>query len=283
MSTYSVSSLGTYETCPRQYRFAYLDRKEAEEETIENFRGNRVHDTMKWLYDEVRHRNHPSLGELVRYFVSRWQKEWHSSLKIVKAQYKQEDYEARGIEMLIHYYQGHYPIDASSTVHTEMYVTPKLVDAETGEVLFGLRGRIDRLDKVGSGLYEIHDYKTSDHLPSQDELDKERQLALYELGLRQQFQGLESVELVWHYMAHDEEMRSRRTPEQLQDLAYETVQLIRAIESDTEFPPKESRLCDWCAYQALCPAKRHPFEVDRLTAEQFLADEGVSLVNAFAE
>jgi len=50
-----------------------------------------------------------------------------------------------------------------------------------------IRGFIDRLGYCGNGVYEIHDYKTSGFLPSQDKLDADRQLALYQIGIKEQF------------------------------------------------------------------------------------------------
>ncbi|MBI4301856.1 MAG: PD-(D/E)XK nuclease family protein [Chloroflexi bacterium] len=283
MPPYSFTRLNTYQTCPRKYKFSYVDRIKDEEESVEFFLGSRVHETMKWLYDDVRNRNIPSLGDVVCDFVGRWDKNWNSSVKIVQAQYGPAHYKNIGLECLIRYYQRYYPFAASSTLDTERWVYAKLVDRNTGEI-FALQGLLDRLDRAGDGVYEIHDYKTSRYLPSQAEVDGDMQLSLYEIGLRQQFpDDVKKVDLVWHYMAHEREMRSIRTPEQLGEIEHLTIQTIRAIESDTEFRPIESRLCDWCAYQPLCPAKKHLFETEMLPAEEFLAEEGVGLVNAYTE
>src|SRR3989304_2392562 len=55
------------------------------------------------------------------------------------------------------------------------------------------------LTKVNS-LDEIHDYKASGTLPSQDKLDNDRQLALYQIGLKEKFKDVKDVRLIWHYL-----------------------------------------------------------------------------------
>jgi RecB family exonuclease len=57
-------------------------------------------------------------------------------------------------------------------------------------------------------------------------------------------------------VAFDVEMRSSRSEEDLGKLKAELEALIERVEAEREFPPHESALCDWCAYQDLCPAKK---------------------------
>ncbi len=53
---------------------------------------------------------------------------------------------------------------------------------EEGEYKVG--GAIDRLDEDDEGIYEIHDYKTSETLSEQKKLDDDRQLGLYQIGVQ---------------------------------------------------------------------------------------------------
>jgi len=43
-----------------------------------------------------------------------------------------------------------------------------------------IRGYIDRVTLVDSSRLEIHDYKTSNRLPSQEDVNTDRQLAFYQ-------------------------------------------------------------------------------------------------------
>ncbi len=51
MPVYSHSRLATYETCPLQYKYAYVEKVELEPEveTIEVFTGSRVHEALEKL------------------------------------------------------------------------------------------------------------------------------------------------------------------------------------------------------------------------------------------
>ena len=46
-----------------------------------------------------------------------------------------------------------------------------------------LQGYIDRISVTRNGLWQIHDYKTGRWVPTQEELDTDRQLALYQIGV----------------------------------------------------------------------------------------------------
>jgi putative RecB family exonuclease len=95
----------------------------------------------------------------------------------------------------------------------------------------------------------------------------------------------ESVELVWHYLVHDREMRSCRTPECLESLKASVTGLIRRIEAaerEYDFPASESALCSWCEYRSLCPACKHEAKTEALPPNEFLDDDGVKLVNEYA-
>jgi putative RecB family exonuclease len=78
---------------------------------------------------------------------------------------------------------------------------------------YACKGVIDRLMLAPDGAFEIHDYKTGAGLPVQAELDKDRQLALYQIGVQKLWPEAREVRLVWHLAAFDMEMRSVRTPD----------------------------------------------------------------------
>jgi putative RecB family exonuclease len=147
---------------------------------------------------------------------------------------------------------------------------------------YTLRGYIDRLSQNKKGVYEVHDYKTSGSLPSQQKFDEDRQLALYQIGIKEKFKDARDVNLIWHYLVFDKEFVSERTDAQLRDLKKEVVSLIKTIEKDTKFAPNESKLCDWCDYPEYCPARKHEYKVQDLPPNKYLKEKGVSLVNKYA-
>lgn len=277
MPVYSHSKLGTYENCPRKYKLQYIDRIELPEagEGIEAFLGSRVHDALEKLHKELILSKINSLEDLLDFYQAEWDRNWHENVRIVKKGYTKENYYNAGREAITSYYRRHHPFNQSKTLGTEMPLAFKIED-------YVIRGFIDRLGYCGNGVYEIHDYKTSGFLPSQDKIDADRQLALYQIGIMGQFPDAKDVRLVWHYLLFDKELTSRRTDVQLDDLEKDIVTLIRTIENDTVFEPNESGLCDWCEYPEYCPAKKHGLAVQNLPPNEYLSEEGVSLVNKFA-
>ena len=277
MPVYSHSKLGTYENCPRKYKLQYIDRIELPEagEGIEAFLGSRVHEALEKLHKELILSKINSLEDLLDFYQAEWDRNWHENVRIVKKGYTKENYYNAGREAITSYYRRHHPFNQSKTLGTEMPLAFKIED-------YVIRGFIDRLGYCGNGVYEIHDYKTSGFLPSQDKLDADRQLALYQIGIKEQYPDAKDVRLVWHYLLFDKELTSRRTDVQLDDLEKDIAALIRTIENDTVFEPNESGLCDWCEYPEHCPAKKHGLAVQNLPPNEYLSEEGVSLVNKFA-
>jgi hypothetical protein len=116
---------------------------------------------------------------------------------------------------------------------------------------------------------------------TQQKADSDRQLALYELAVREMYPDAERVELVWHYLAFDQEVRSVRTPEQRERLRTEVLESVRHIEAQSAFPARTSSLCDWCDFQAICPAWRHKFETAALPEPERAVEAGATLVDEY--
>jgi len=279
MPVYSHSQLSTYEECPLKYKLCYRDGIKRDTEGIEGFLGLMVHETLKKCYDDVRLTKLNTLDELLSYFDNIWQKNWHDDIVITKKDLTTDHYRALGRKMLEIYYQRHAPFDRDITIGTEMRVRFSLDD----EGKYQFQGLIDRLSHTPDGVHHINDYKTSTYLPSQEDVDNDRQLALYQIGLQRKWPDIKEVRLVWHYLAFDRELVSSRSQEKLAELTGDTIRLIDEIESAEEFPPRESVYCEWCEYPDLCPMRKHFYTVEALPVNEYLNEPGVVLVNRYAE
>jgi hypothetical protein len=120
-----------------------------------------------------------------------------------------------------------------------------------------ITGFIDRLDQKSEGHYEIHDYKTSSRLPTRAACMSERQLALYHVGILDAYPDALQVDLVWHYLRFDQEIRLSKSLKELEEVKTKTLELIHTIEKDQCFSPNESALCAWCEYTPLCPSRKY--------------------------
>ena len=254
MPTYSNSRLNAYENCPAQYRHRYVDPVEVPpRESIEAFLGKRVHEALEFLYVHVGAGYRPTLTEVTDHYREAWSREWNDDIHIVRSGETVAGYAEFGRRCLVQYYRRHEPFDRGRTIGAEVLVTYPL-DPEKD---LHLQGYIDRLVDLGNGDYEIHDYKTGRRLPSQGELDRDRQLAIYQLAVTQQLPDVRSMRLVWHYLAHDRMLVSVRTPEQLRALRDQVLAQIAIIERAAaagDWPPRVTPLCAWCEYKPVCAA-----------------------------
>jgi putative RecB family exonuclease len=279
MPIYSDSRLGTYEDCPYRYKLHYLENIKRDSQGVEAFLGSRVHETLKKCYDDLRRTRVNSLSDLLGYYNRIWRQSWNDSIVIIKPDLTQEHYRALGEKLIETYYNRYAPFDQDITIATELGLTFPLDD----DGRYMMRGYVDRLSRSKDGTYEIHDYKTSAHLPGQQDIDSDRQLGLYHFGVQNKWPHIENIRLIWHYVAFDEELVSHRSPESISSLIQNTRSLIDKIEAEKDFPPRESALCDWCEYADLCPMRKHLYRLQSLPANEYLNEPGVVLVNKYAE
>jgi putative RecB family exonuclease len=279
MPVYSHSRLSTYENCPLQFKYTYIDKIKRYTEGIEAFLGTTMHETIKKCYEDIRRTKLDTLDELLVYYDALWQKNWHDDIIITRKDLTREHYHNLGVKMLETYYHRYKPFDTDITISNELPLHFSL----DGENKYRFTGFVDRLTRTPDGTYWIHDYKTSAHLPSQEEADKDRQLALYQIGIKKRWNYVKNVRLIWHYLAFDQELVSTRSEESIAHLVTDTTRLIDEIEADKEFLPKESALCDWCEYPDLCPLRKHFYTVDNLPPNKYLTEPGIVLVNRYAE
>lgn len=250
MEIYSHSRLSTFEQCPLKYKLRYIDKIIPEiKKTIEAHLGSSVHDTLEWVYNSVKENPDKilSLDEVVNYYLVLWEKNLTDDILIVKKHLTQNHYLNKGIEYLANYYQKNFPFkDGTIECEKEILI---VLDENTK-----IKGFIDRLVyDIENNRYEIHDYKTANSLPSQENMDKDRQLALYSIAIKEVYGEEKEVLLIWHYLAHNHKIVSKRTNEQLKNLKEETKKLIKEIQNTKEFLSNKSILCEWCEYKSLCP------------------------------
>jgi putative RecB family exonuclease len=284
MRIHSHSSLGSFEKCPRQYWYQYIGKPPVEKvDTIEAFLGSRVHETLETLYRLHFRGRTLSVDETLEVFESVWAKEWSDNIHIVSEELTAEDYKRAGREALATYYRRFAPFDQAKTLRLEARVMLSL----DPDGRHKMQGYIDRVARRADGTYEIHDYKTNQTLPTQAEADEDRQLALYQIGLEGMWKDVEAVDLIWHYVRFDTDLVSHRTPDQLQSVRESCITLIDDIESrgreEENFPTNPSSLCPWCDFRFICPATRHEYATAALPPEEFKEDDGVQLVDTWAE
>jgi DNA helicase-2/ATP-dependent DNA helicase PcrA len=113
-----------------------------------------------------------------------------------------------------------------------------------------LRGRVDRVDRLPSGEYELIDYKTGrPKTPAQ--LVDDVQLSLYALGAREAWQ-LDASRQAYYYLLDDEKVEIEAdSGEWVQEVSREVAEGIlgQAFEPTPSFAA-----CSICDYRLVCPA-----------------------------
>lgn len=250
MGVYSYSRLSTFEQCPLKFKFRYIDKIIPEiEKSFEAHLGKAVHSCLEWLYTQVQQGQTPSVEELVIQYSKNWEEDYSPNM-IHNGTLTPQDYFNKGIQFLTTYYTQHHPFD-ENTLEIEKEIIIELGERGEHKIL----GFIDRLTyNIQTGEYEIHDYKTANTMPTKEKLEKDKQLALYSLAVKNQFGKDKEVKMIWHFLAYNTRVSLKKTNEQLEDLQKETINLIKKIETTKEFSPCKSPLCSWCEYKPICPA-----------------------------
>lgn len=241
--------------------------------------GSRVHEVLEKLYRDKMFQKVCEVDDLIAFYRQRWEKEMHDDICVVKEEYTPENYRKMGEEYIRTYYETYKPFTDGVTIALEKKFLFSLNDT------YWITGIMDRLTGA-DGAYQIHDYKTSLYLPTKEEVEKDRQLSLYALALRHMYEDADDIELIWHYVAFNKEIRARKSEQELEAMKKETIKKIMDIEGAIEkdaFPARETSLCPYCEYQPICPLFKHHYVVEALPPAEARWEDGHMLVNKYWE
>ncbi len=252
----SYSSLESFKQCPLRYKFSQID-KIKEPKSKEAIFGSYIHKILKWFYQQDP--TFPSLEKLLGYYKEHWpQKTEGFSWNDKK---EEKFYFQEGERMLRDYYKNNTPLSSSIVdleTHFEVVINEKDDQSDKVHILSGI---IDRIDKLPNGMIEIIDYKTGKRMPSQRQVDKNNQLSLYAIGLRNRWPNLslDNLSLSLYFLKFGEKIKTTRKEEDLKEAYSNIIDLIHKIQN-SHFEPHPSPLCAWCGYRNICPVWRHLYE-----------------------
>jgi putative RecB family exonuclease len=244
----SPSRAADFMTCPLLYRFRVVDRL-PEPPSAAAARGTLVHAVLERLFDEPAADRTPAAARGL--VMPQWERLAEEEPELASL-FEDDDQRAVWLEeagsMLDRYFTLEDPTRLEPA-HREMAVQTMLESGLT------LRGYIDRLDVARTGEVRVVDYKTGTAPREEYEARALFQMKFYALVLWRT-SGVIPRQLQLIYLGNGEIMRC--TPDEADLLSTERKinALWRAIERarDTgDWRPRPSRLCDWCAHQALCP------------------------------
>lgn len=276
LKKYSHSAIDSYRTCPRQFKFKYIEKPNiVKRVTADIYLGNAVHRALQQLYAAGRLGRVLTMDQMLAIYDAEWDKPEKKQITVVKDNVTVDDYINTGRKMLTTYYERNHPFDQGTTLATEGRLTAELPGSS-----FRLTAIIDRLWRRPDGIVEICDYKTGDYLP-QGGRDRKffYQMGIYQLAVQQAWPEFDNVELVQYFLKMDQTISYRMSEEDLDVLAAELKNTIAETihaERHDSFPTIEGGHCRNCDYHDLCPAKRHRLMLD----EEAGAKDGVERTTA---
>lgn len=232
---FSYSQLSDYEWCPRLYKLKNIMKIPAVPSHNLSF-GQTMHETLQEFHLKIKNGEKASLEDLLGVYHARWRKDGYLSSE------HEEKRKEEGEKMLKAYYEE----------NRGEFKAPEMLEKKFSLKLkdYIITGRIDRIDRLDGGGYEILDYKTGNsRKPS--EVDKDEQLTVYAMACKETF-GFLPAALSLYFLKDGRKITTQRNEEQIEEMKLKILDVIEKIQKK-EFPPVlEEWKCSQCEYRLLC-------------------------------
>ncbi|OJU79710.1 MAG: hypothetical protein BGO11_01645 [Solirubrobacterales bacterium 70-9] len=232
----SASDLTLYLTCPLKYKFARVFGI-PQEPTINQRFGILMHNVLERFHKEP-----PEPGEELRTLNRLFEQGWRRGG--FGGSDDEMQYRDRGREALRLYWERE-RVTESEPVWMERKFDFQVAD-------YHVRGRVDRVDRLPDGDYELIDYKTGERKTEED-LDSDLQLALYRMAAREAW-DIEAAYASYDYVLDAEKVAAPTKPDDAERVERTVVTVGEGILSQDFEPRPSPSVCSWCDYRLICPA-----------------------------
>jgi DNA helicase II / ATP-dependent DNA helicase PcrA len=242
----SATDIEIYRACPLRYKFARV-YSVPKEQTLQQRFGILVHQVLERYHSQLANQEALTGGDAVREptpdtLMSLFQTGWRR-LGFGESNEELQLHE-KGVAALERYHQR-FAGDQASPVWFERNFSFRI-----GPHL--LRGRVDRVDRLPDGSYELIDYKTGRaRTPSQ--LKDDIQLSLYQIGARESWK-LDSSHQSYYYVLDDEKVPLEPSQEDVIRIQETATDVATAILAQEFEPTPSYAACSICDFQLICPA-----------------------------
>jgi putative RecB family exonuclease len=247
-SSLSPSKVSSFKECALAFRFAAID-KLPEPPSPWTVKGTLVHRALELLFwEEPAGRRTPAaaMARLERAWAELQADPEFAQLELSDTE--QAEFKAGAVGLVDNYFVLEDP-NAVHVIGTELYLEVQLGSLR-------LRGIIDRLDLGPDGELIVTDYKSGKAPPVAYENGRLGGVQFYAFLCEQVF-GRRPARIQLLHLAEPVAIISTPTEQSTRGLEKRALAVWTAIERACEredFRPKPSRLCDFCAYKAYCPA-----------------------------
>lgn len=235
----SFSRIDTYRRCPRQFRYAYIDRLPGRPAPALSF-GTSIHGALERFYDR-KLPTEPTEEELLGFLFEEWESVGFGAVD----RDEQVRYYRHAQDVLRRYHRrvsGRYRLPVATEAWFELPVGDEAV----------VVGSIDRVDVDGEGRLRVVDYKTNRRARTRDDVRSSLQLALYALACRHLYGDL-PVAVALEFVVPGVTVEATIDELDLDHATDVALQTARAVVAG-RYDPEPSRLCDWCDFRAGCEA-----------------------------
>lgn len=242
----SPSAVSEYENCPQLYKYRKIE-KLPEPPSLDAERGTLVHTILQDLFEFPSAQRLPQTA--IDLLPSRWSAQLEGKPELKDMVTNEKEWLDRATSLLTTYFTLENPSTFEAT-HREMHLEN---DFDTDVYLHGY---VDRLDIAPTGEVRIVDYKTGKSPKPGWEEKALFQLRVYAL-LYWKATGVLPRLLQLIYLGDGRVVKSNPTMNDIESaekvLHRVAKDIFISIQKDY-WPPKPSRLCDWCFFKSICPA-----------------------------
>lgn len=242
----SPSRSNDFLTCPLRYRYRTIDQL-PEPRQAAAIRGTLVHRVLEELFahDAADRTLELACDLLDRYFTDLQADDAEAAMILDQARVTAQSCR----QYVDHYFALERPSHIEAA-HREFGIAAELADG------FTIRGFIDRVDRSPAGLIRIVDYKTGRSPRPGFESDALFQMRFYALAWWRATGELPAM-LQLLYLGSRDLVRHEPTQHELQGTERKIFAIRDAITRSAQagaFTATPSKLCQWCSFQAICPA-----------------------------
>jgi DNA helicase-2/ATP-dependent DNA helicase PcrA len=237
MLSLSASDLSLYLTCPLKYKFARVFGI-PQEPTINQRFGILIHNVLERFHKEPPENDEEGLGLLTNLFETGWRRTGFGATD------DELQFRDRAREALRLYWER------ERAAEGEPVWLEKKFDFKVGE--HHVRGRVDRVDRLPDGDYELIDYKTGERR-TEAELENDLQLALYRLAAREAWE-VEASLGSYYYVLDADKVAAPTKPDDAERVERTVLQVGEGVLSQDFEPRPSPTVCGWCDYRLICPA-----------------------------
>jgi DNA helicase-2/ATP-dependent DNA helicase PcrA len=235
----SASDLDLYLTCPLKYKFRRVFGI-PEEPTINQRFGILIHSVLERFHKDAGEgeATNGGLAELMDLFESGWRRSGFGSSD------DELQFRDRAREAMRLYWEREREAEG-----VPVWLERKF-DIRIGE--HQVRGRVDRVDRLPDGSYELIDYKTGER-KNEAQLENDLQLALYRLAAREAW-GLEAGTGSYYYVLDADKVAAPVRADDAERVERTVLEVGEGVLGQDFEPRPSPTTCSWCDYRLICPA-----------------------------